>query len=131
LTVKNIVSYGEFRERFHQSIGGENLYAVSGPHAGKAFPTTTIRHLNGRYGAAQSTFSEELQFQGNSSDRSLVWQAGAYFESSKPQAGGNTTFSQGGLYCVDITSFQCEAIVPTGAGPSLGMIQNQIEFRNI
>jgi iron complex outermembrane recepter protein len=131
LTIKNIASYGQFREQFHQSIGGENLFFTTGPNAGKAFPATTIRHLNGRYGAAQSTFTEELQFQGNSADSSLIWQAGAYFESSKPESGGNTTFSQGGLFCTDVTQLQCETIVPNGAGPSLGLIQNQIEFRNI
>lgn len=131
LTIKNIASYGEFRERFHLSIGGEYLFFPTGPNAGKPFPSTTIRNLNGRYGAAQSTFTEELQFQGNSSDGNLVWQAGGYFESSKPLSGGNTTFSQGALYCADVASLQCEAITPVGAGPSLGMVQNQIEFRNI
>jgi iron complex outermembrane recepter protein len=131
LTIKNIVSYGEFRERFHLSIGGENLFFTTGPTAGKAFPATTIRHLNGRYGAAQSTFSEELQFQGQTTDDRLVWQAGGYLEISKPQAGGNTTFSQGGLFCLDVTQLQCEAVVPVGVGPSLGLVQNAIEFRNI
>lgn len=131
LTIKNIASYGEFRERFHSSIGGENLYFITGPNAGKPFPSTTVRNLNGRYGSAQWTFTEELQLQGNSSDGSLVWQAGGYFETSKPLSGGNTTFSQGGLFCTDVTLLQCEAVTPVGAGPALGLVQNQIEFRNI
>ena len=131
LKIKNIVSYGQFLERFHQSIGGENLYVTSGPNAGKAFPSTTVMNLPGRYAAAQSTFTEELQFQGNTADNSLVWQAGAYLEISKPLSGGNTTFSQGGLFCVDVARFQCETIVPAGAGPALGVVQNAIEFRNI
>ena len=63
-TIKNIVSYGEFHERFWLSIGGERLLLTTGPNAGKSFPATIIRNAPGQYGAAQSTFTEELQFQG-------------------------------------------------------------------
>jgi iron complex outermembrane recepter protein len=130
LTVKNIVSYGEFRERFHQNIGGENLVAIPG----KPFASTLVRNLPGRYAAAQSTFTEELQFIGDHLDGNLTWQAGAYFEQSKPLAGGNTTFSQGALFCTDVTQLQCENGFPGGLGValgSLGLVQNLVEVRNI
>ncbi len=129
LTVKNIISYGEFRERFWLSIGGERLLITSGVHAGKSFPATIIRNAPGEYGAAQTTFTEELQFQGNAADGKLIWQAGGYLEISKPIGNGNTTLSEGALACVDSQKFQCEAIGIGGA--ALGLIKNRAQFRNI
>ena len=131
LTVKNIVSFGQFHERFFLSIGGERLLVASGPNAGKSFPTTIIRNAPGQYGAAQSTFTEELQLQGNTADNKLVWQAGAYFESSKPLSGGNTTHSESGISCTDSYKYQCENIIPAAAGAALGVIKNAITFRNL
>jgi iron complex outermembrane receptor protein len=130
LTVKNIMSYGEFHERFHQNIGGENLVVIPG----KPFSSTIVRNLPGRYAAAQSTFTEELQFQGNSLAGDLTWQAGAYFEESQPLSGGNTTFSEGALFCTDVVELQCENAFPGPTGlalGSLGLVQNQVEVRNI
>lgn len=131
LTIKNIISYGEFRERFHQNIGGENLELIPG----MPFASTIVRNLPGMYAAAQSTFTEELQFQGSALSGDLTWQAGAYYEESKPFSGGNTTFSQGGLYCADVARLQCENAIPAEMGGaqlgSLGLVQNKIEIRNI
>jgi iron complex outermembrane recepter protein len=128
LTIKNIISYGEFLERFHQNIGGENLVAIPG----MPFASTLIRNLPGQYGAAQSTFTEELQFQGNNGN--LTWQAGGYLEISKPINTGNTTFSQGALFCTDVVNFQCQNALPGGLGlalGSLGLVTNQVSYRNI
>ena len=131
LTVKNIISYGQFHEQFWLSIGGERLLIASGANAGKSFPTTVIRNAPGQFGAAQSTFSEELQLQGNTGDGKLVWQAGAYYESSKPLSGGNTTHSESGITCVNSHLYQCENIAPAAAGGALGVVKNAISFRNI
>ncbi len=128
LTIKNIVSYGDFREQFWLSIGGERLLIASGPNAGKSFPATIIRNAPGEYGAAQKTFTEELQFQGNSADNKLIWQAGGYLELSNPIGNGNTTLSEGGLACIDSQKFQCEALA---GGAALGLIKNSAKFRNI
>lgn len=130
LTVKNIISYGEFRERFHMNITGDRLVVAAGPNAGKTFASTIIHHLPGQYGAAQSTFTEELQLQGRSADNRLTWQSGVYLEISDPLDTGNTTFSQGGLFCTDVTQLQCEAVVPQALA-SLGLVRNEISFRNI
>ncbi len=51
----------------------------------------TARKLPTRNCAAQSTFSEELQFQGRAFDSRLIWQAGAYLEISKPIGNGNAS----------------------------------------
>ncbi len=128
LTVKNIVSYGDFREQFWLSIGGERLVLTAGPNAGKSFPATIIRNALGEYGAAQKTFTEELQFQGNSADNKLIWQAGGYLELSNPIGNGNTTLSEGGLFCVDSQRFQCETLA---GGAALGLVKNSAKFRNI
>jgi len=130
LTIKNIISFGEFRERFHQNIGGENLVVIPG----KPFASTLVKNLPGQFAAAQSTFTEELQFQGSAVGGNLTWQAGAYLEISKPINGGNTTFSQGALFCTDVVNLQCENALPGGLGRalgSLGLVQNEISSRNI
>ncbi len=131
LTIKNIASYGEFREEFWLSIGGERLLLTSGPNAGRSFPATIIRNAPGQYGAAQSTFTEELQFQGSAAQGKFIWQAGAYFESSSPINGGNTTLSVGGLDCIDPQLYKCEALIPQALGPALGLIKNYARFRNL
>ncbi|MCB2076956.1 MAG: TonB-dependent receptor, partial [Novosphingobium sp.] len=132
LTVKNIISYAEFHESGHQNIGGDRLISTAGPTAGLAFATTTIRNLPGRYLAAQNTFTEELQLQGNSGDGSFVWQAGGYYESSKPLGAGNTTISYSGLDCADVWAFQCQVSIPfVSALASLGHIENQVAFENL
>jgi iron complex outermembrane receptor protein len=131
LTIKNIASYGEFHERFWLSIGGERLLVASGPNAGKSFPATIIRNAPGQYGAAQSTFTEELQFQGNLAENRLIWQAGAYLEISEPLSGGNTTYSESGITCVNSHALQCEAVIPQALGPALGIVKNEAKFRNI
>jgi iron complex outermembrane receptor protein len=130
LTIKNIISYGEFRERAWLSIGGERLLIPTGPNAGKSIPTTIIRHAPGQYLAAQSTFTEELQFQGRAADGRLTWQVGGYLEISKPQSGGNTTLSESAITCTNSHALQCEALIPQ-LGPALGLVKNAARFRNI
>jgi len=82
LTIKNIVSYAEFRETSRYNLNGENFI---NPATG-ALVLTAIRTNNtpGYYLSSQSTYTEELQFQGGSSDGKLKWQAGGYFENSDP-----------------------------------------------
>ena len=88
LTVKNIISYAEFREDSSFSLFGDNLtypanYFFPGLPAG-TFPTLTLESgATGEY-AEQSTFTEEFQLQGRSADSRLTWQAGAYLEISRP-----------------------------------------------
>ena len=79
LTIKNIASYAELRTRIRSALFGTNFFL--GP-----FPVgfAVVRHLPNGYSSNQSTFTEELQFQGRSSDGALTWQAGAYYEDSRP-----------------------------------------------
>jgi iron complex outermembrane receptor protein len=109
LTIKNIASYGELRERANFSLDSDNFsQPASGPY--------TYIYLSPKPGgnnAAQSTFTEELQFQGKTSDGSLDWQAGGYLSTSDP-IGFNTGYSSTFLNCSNQQLLQCSN--PLGAG---------------
>lgn len=132
LTIKNIASYGEFRERFHFSIGGERFFiSADGPPIGPVgtpFNNVVIRNAPNEFGAIQWTFTEELQFQGLAANGRLNWQAGAYFEKSNPLGGGNTVYSRNLTVCSDVYAFECSNNVP---GSGLSLVYNKVSFRNI
>jgi len=95
LTIKNIISYAEYREWANFSLWGDNFLIPAGtPFAGVFLPpvgaigSKTIALQEGLKGptSAQSTFTEELQFQGVAANGRLNWQAGAYIEIAKPLA---------------------------------------------
>ena len=88
LTVKNIISYAEYRESSSFSLWGTNLQIPAGAFGpgSPAIPLPTIQLDPGPsgYNAAQSTFTEEFQLHGRALDGRLDWQAGAYLELSNP-----------------------------------------------
>ena len=113
LTVKNIASYGQFKETSRQTLGGEYwLYPDVEPYtsyglAGTQFAQLILLgNLPGSQNSEQSTFTEELQFQGQTSDGRLKWQAGGYMEISNP-LGYSVQFTPFLLNCTDINNFQC------------------------
>jgi len=132
LTVKNIVSYGEFREKFFSVIGGEFLVLPSGPQAGQTLTTTLTAPAPHQYSNIQNAFTEELQFQGRTADNRFRWQAGGYFELTKPMGSGDTTYSGSFLNCSDLYAFQCfSAPAPFTAISGLGLVYNKLQNRNI
>ncbi|RZJ96326.1 MAG: TonB-dependent receptor [Novosphingobium sp.] len=120
ITIKNIASYGEFRETTHFDLyasnfqvgpGGFNLATVN-PQlpiivpAGTRYGYIELDVLPGTDNSAQSTFTEELQLQGNSADGKLNYTIGGYLEFSRPLgfSGGRTSsFAD----CVSPTIFAC------------------------
>jgi iron complex outermembrane receptor protein len=115
LTVKNIASYGEFRETTRMSLQGDNLLDANGQL------TTSLIRLNNTPGynnSSQSTWTEELQFQGNSADGALTWQAGGYMENSDP-LGFTSQSTAIGLNCPDLATLQCNA-APARPFPGVG-----------
>jgi iron complex outermembrane recepter protein len=112
LTVKNIASYTEYREQASFSLWGDNFFVE--PFPGFVVPIRTIQLHPGFSGdnSAQSTFTEELQFQGNSADGRLVWQAGGYLEVSKP-LGFSSGLTEIFITCEDVYTFNC---TPTDTG---------------
>jgi len=120
LTVKNIVSYAEYREIADFSLFGDNLLIPPGLPGAGSLLTRTITLHNGfsGYSSQQSTMTEELQFQGEAAEGRLKWQAGAYFELSKPlgfQSGLTEIFTT----CTNLETFACtpyQIPVPDGMG---------------
>lgn len=112
LTVKNIASYAEYKEQASFSLFGDNYNLEVAP--GFFFPLRTILLHPGFSGnnSSQSTFVEELQFQGTSADSHLTWQAGAYLEVSKP-LGFSSGLTEIFITCQDVYTYQC---TPTSTG---------------
>ena len=115
LTIKNIASYSEYREDANFSLWGDNFIFPPGfPGAGQVFvKTLTLQQGRKGHTTAQSTFSDELQFQGRALDGRLNWQAGAYLEISKP-LGYSTGAASSFLSCSNVATQQC--INPLGFG---------------
>ncbi|MFT3965756.1 MAG: TonB-dependent receptor [Sphingobium sp.] len=113
LTIKNILSYGQFRESFRSSIYGEYLIippdpANSNPNVGQNIIKAQTSPRPGQQSAAQSTFTEELQFQGRGFGDKLDWQAGVYTEQSEPLGFSGSSSISSGVCPADATnSFVC------------------------
>jgi iron complex outermembrane recepter protein len=150
LTVKNIVSYAEFRESTRISLAGDNLALPSalqivlppefgglrltqptGPLAGLPLSLATIAPGPSGHNASQYTFTEELQLQGRSLDERLTWQAGGYVEISKP-LNASTQYSSLFANCTNPAALQCSAPLDFfGLGGSLSVIDQRYSFRNL
>lgn len=132
LTIKNIVSYGELRERLNVSYLSTNFavpnYNGQGGFDLTSFLSSAIRNPDGSnfivpagtpyipfisggagkgtYAAAESTFTEELQLQGNALDNRLNYVIGGYLEFSRP-IGFNDLLSGNFLNCSNSEEFAC------------------------
>ena len=105
-TVKNIISYAEYREGSSFSLWGTNFKFPLSATLSLAFPTIQLDPGPSGRNTAQSTFTEELQFRGRLDNDLLSWQAGAYLEISDPlgySSGGAAIF----LDCTNIATLQC------------------------
>jgi iron complex outermembrane receptor protein len=120
LTIKNIASYGEFREYFKSAVYGENLILDRGPFLGSSLRKANSGPLTtNQDNAAESTFTEELQFQGGSSNGLLNWQAGGYIELSDPLG---YTGSSGPNNAVCPTNSVYDCFSPVGPGLPLALV---------
>ncbi|MFT3964968.1 MAG: TonB-dependent receptor [Sphingobium sp.] len=108
LTIKNIASYGELRVFFRSSVYGENLIipAGDGANAGRSIIVSQTSPGPGQNSAAQSTFSEELQFQGDGFGNKLKWQGGFYTELSEP-LGFSGSVSANTALCTTTNNYEC------------------------
>jgi iron complex outermembrane receptor protein len=115
LTIKNIASYSEYREDANFSLWGDNFIFPPGfPGAGQVFvKTLTLQQGRKGHTTAQSTFSDELQFQGRALDGRLNWQAGAYLEISNP-LGWNSQLIDIFATCTNVRTATCTN--PLGIG---------------
>lgn len=92
ITVKNILSYGEFYEDSSFALYSDNFFIPDTPTTRAAFPSFIGNrfgyiHLDkqpGFHAASQSSMTEELQIQGRSSDGKLNYVVGGYLEFARP-----------------------------------------------
>jgi iron complex outermembrane receptor protein len=89
--IKNIASYGQFRDFQRSPLFGTNWQAGTLPvpypqlfFRGIPAVFTGIFPIPGSNTANQATYTDEIQLQGASADQRLTYQAGAYFEWSDP-----------------------------------------------
>jgi len=113
LRIKNIASYGEFKDFQRSPLFGTN-WSVTGLPApypqlffrGVPAIFTAINPIPGANTANQSTYTEELQIQGSGLEQKLIYQAGVYFEWSNPLGlVGNQSPQL--LVCANPDTFNC------------------------
>jgi iron complex outermembrane recepter protein len=117
LTIKNVVSYGEFREALRATVYGDSFAITSGPDAGKTAIQVFSNPYAGRNTASLSTFTEELQFQGSLLGERLNWQGGLYLEVASPLGFAGTVSANTAL-CQTASSFECTSFTPSAATPA-------------
>jgi iron complex outermembrane receptor protein len=129
-TIKNIASYGTFRQSQASNIFGTNFEFSPGV----PLTYTSIYPLPGHDLASQWTFTEELQFQGRTPNDRVIWQAGLYLEKSGPLDGFQATLGPALLSCTDPVAFQCfDPIGRSLGGRAVGSINvnyNKYWFNN-
>ncbi|MBU6266099.1 MAG: TonB-dependent receptor [Sphingomonadales bacterium] len=134
ITVKNIVSYGQFTERTSFSLNSDNFFVPNnaltqslvsrGIRPGAPVNYILLDVAPGRANSNQSTLTEELQLQGHS--EKLDWVVGGYLESSKPlgfSAGQTSIYG----HCADTENLVCDQ--PIGFGV-ISASRTEITFNN-
>src|SRR5262249_11236837 len=112
LTIKNIASYAQFKDSLNQPIFGTDFSAgqiFGAQHDSQTFGFAQVTPLPGHDSASESTITEELQFQGSTSNGQLTWQAGGYLEYALP-LGVSGSQSPIFLPCTNSNTFQCEDV---------------------
>ncbi len=105
LTLKNIVSYAQLKQTFNAPLFGTDFLVPAGG-AVYHVPFATVTTPPGLPTANESTFTEEFQIQGSTSDTKLTYQGGVYLEVARPlsDVGSQSVFSAS---CTDVKTFQC------------------------
>ena len=123
LTVKNIMSYGEFRERLNLAYLSTN-FATSGGTPYVLYDTDGAGPHT--YSAVESTATEEFQLQGKSTDDKFNFVLGGYLEFSRP-LGFSTNISANFLNCISAENLNCTN--PLGFG-SFSQNRTKMNFDN-
>ncbi|MBV1686853.1 TonB-dependent receptor [Novosphingobium sp. G106] len=111
LTVKNILSYGEFKGKTNLDLFGNYSLlpgVVPGTETGLQVRGFAFTHNNGLtgYTNAERSMVGELQFQGHPGDGTFTWQAGGYAEINDP-LGFSGVQTASFTACTDVPSFAC------------------------
>ncbi len=106
--VTNIVGYADLLQVMRGSIFGSRYFlsGIETPSGGPAqLRTFPAGQAQGVPSNSQTTFSEELRFSGKAFEEKLHWQAGLYYEDSRPD-GWSGSQSAGMLICDSTTSYE-------------------------
>ncbi len=99
LTFRNIFSYAELEQTNRTSVFGIAFnYPNPGAGTGRYGFSESNQIPGGIPTNSQTSLVEEMQLQGYAMDGDLTWQAGLYFENSRPD-GVSGSQSVNGLYC--------------------------------
>lgn len=133
LTIKNIISYGEFRGSTNIDLYG-NYMVVGAPFGSETSPGqvtgfafTNSERVHG-YTNAQSSFVEELQFQGTPGEGRFTWQAGVYIELNNP-LGYSGVQTAAFTPCADILTFDCLGPTPNQSAGTGSLSLSRTKFR--
>ncbi|WP_317930879.1 TonB-dependent receptor [Halioxenophilus sp. WMMB6] len=80
LLVKNILAYSTLETKQRSSI-----YGTDWQFAGASLIFQMVGMADNLATTDQETYVEEIQLQGTNTDKTLTWQAGLYYENSKPR----------------------------------------------
>lgn len=117
LTIKNILSYGTFKQGLRQSVFGFNFPRTVVPGIVSNFPSPQAFNVAGTYGNDQKSFVEEFQVQGKGLDGKLDFQGGLYYEHSTPGGPTSSASIAVGAICQDgayegLSSMRCFRLNP-------------------
>ncbi|MCW1430750.1 TonB-dependent receptor [Novosphingobium sp. JCM 18896] len=96
VTLKNIASYQQFRQKQSLLIGNDNFTFPASPNpawTGLPFTWVGVYPAQGLANVEQATFTEEFQIQGKSGDGKLDYVLGAYYERADPLSPFQGTYS--------------------------------------
>ncbi|MEW9856665.1 TonB-dependent receptor [Novosphingobium sp. M1R2S20] len=122
ITIKNIASYGEYREKAAFQLYSDNFtvadtpvtryyQGLGGPAPGRPYSNIRLGIQPGYDAAAGSTTTEELQVQGRSGDGKLTYVVGGYLEFSRP-IGWNQQRTGISGNCSDPGTLSCVGGIP-------------------
>ncbi len=128
LTIKNIIGYSQLTGDYVSDVFSTDIKippvvfvpiilapntppvaiqpTPTGALAGTRLQFTDVFANTRNHNTDQSTFSEELQFQGRTDGGKFIWQAGVYYERSAPH-GPTENFSTQLVNCSDAVNKQC------------------------
>ncbi len=117
LTVKNIMSYSQFKELNNSNIFGES----GGPGAipiplGTTNFVVSVAAAPGSHNTAEQTVTDEFQLQGHTGDSRLTYQTGVYYELNMPLGGFQSTEATTLLNCINPFAFECTDVVGRAFG---------------
>jgi iron complex outermembrane receptor protein len=134
LTLKNIASYTETESDYQSMVYGSNfrLQSVSPAFADHEVIFAMAGLAHGTKQSASSTFVEEIQLQGTSFDERLTWQAGLYYEKTKPtedygsQNPGSLSCDRSTIQDPNPANWRCNDVLGALMGMSYGTIGSQV-----